>query len=70
MANISSTDSLYICATSMGCQFYNYYGNGITSLADIINRVRNTPGAPHGMVMVTVRNASQGWSQSRAFYNV
>ena len=69
MANILSTDSLFISATAMGRQFYNYIGTGITSLSDIIDLVRSVPGSPRGMVMLTVRNASQGWSKSSAFYN-
>lgn len=69
MANISSTDSLFISAEVMGQQFYNYMGSGIGSLGDIIAMIRNMPAAPRGMVTLTVRNASQGWSRSSAFYN-
>ena len=68
MANISSSDSLYVCASSMGRQFYNFTGEGIDSLSEIIDLVRNTPGAPQGLVMLTVRNASKGWCQNRTFY--
>ena len=68
MANISSTDSLFISATSMGRQFYNIVGTGLESLSAIVSLVRNTPGAPRGMVTLTVRNASQGWARSHSFY--
>lgn len=70
MSKISSTDNLFISATSMGQQFYNFMGSGMASLEEIMNTIRNAPNAPRGMVMYTVRNASQGWSQSRAFYNI
>lgn len=70
MVNITSSDSLFISASAMGRQFYNFVGNGLDSFNEIINLIRNSPMTPQGMVMVTVRNASQGWSHSRAFYNV
>ena len=70
MANISFSDKLYISASAMGQQFYNYVGSGIGSLGNIIDLIRNTPDAPRGMVTLTVRNASQGWSQSQSFYNI
>ena len=70
MANISNTDSLFISATAMGRQFYNFFGTGIDSLKTIIDQVRSTPGAPRGMVTVTVRNASRGWASSQSFYNL
>lgn len=68
MANISSTDNLYISASSMGRQFYNSATTGIESIGDIFSLLRRMPGAPRGMVTVTVRNASQGWAQSRSLY--
>ena len=69
MSNISFSDNLFISATAMGVQFYNYIGRGISSLGDIITMVRNSPDIPHGMVTLTVRNASKGWAQSQSFYN-
>lgn len=69
MAKIQSTDSLFISASVMGRQFYNFIGSGIDSLGNIIAIIRNTPGTPRGMVTVTVRNVSQGWAQSQSFYN-
>lgn len=69
MANISTTDRLFISAVSMGQQFYNFAGSGIDSLSEIIELVRNYPATPRGMVTLTVRNASQGWAENKAFYN-
>lgn len=68
MATISSSDNLFATASVMGHQFFNFAGNGIASFAELVSRIRNHPFAPKGMVTLTVRNSSQGWSQSRAFY--
>lgn len=68
MATISSSDNLFATASIMGRQFFNYAGCGIESISELISRVRNHPLATKGMVTLTVRNSSQGWSQSRSFY--
>ncbi|MDE6300386.1 MAG: hypothetical protein K2M19_01540 [Muribaculaceae bacterium] len=68
MANINATDNLFASATIMGRQVFQFAGSGIGSLGELINRVRNTPGLMSGLVTLTVRNTSQGWSQSRDFY--
>ena len=70
MAKISSSDSLFISASAMGRRVYNYVGSGIESLNDVIELVRNAPGIPRGMLTLTVRNTSQGWARSSAFYNM
>lgn len=69
MANITHTDSLFVSASAMGRQFYNFVGSGMDSFAQIIDSVRNSPGAPRGLVNITVRNASQGWARGSTFYN-
>ena len=69
MTNISLADNLFIVASAMGSAFYSFTGNGISSLSEIINRVRSAPGAPRGMVHLAVRNASKGWSRNSSFYN-
>ncbi|MDE7467531.1 MAG: hypothetical protein K2M61_04170 [Muribaculaceae bacterium] len=67
MANINTTDNLFASATMMGRQVFQFAGSGISSLNDIITRLRSTPGIA-GLITLTVRNASQGWSQSRQYY--
>ncbi len=68
MATISSSDNLFATASMMGEQIFNFAGSGVASLGELIAKVRNAPGARPGMVTLTVRNSSQGWSQSRSFY--
>jgi len=67
MATISSSDILFATASVMGKQFFNFCGTGISSLGELIGRVRNESNC-RGMVTLTIRNTSQGWSQSKAFY--
>ncbi len=68
MATISSSDNLFASASIMGEQIFNFVGTGVASLGELISKVRNSPMARPGMVTLTIRNSSQGWSQSRAFY--
>lgn len=68
MAQISSSDSLFISASAMGREFFSFVGTGLESLATIITEIRRMPEAPRGMVTLSVRNASRGWSQNRSFY--
>ncbi len=68
MATISATDILFASASIMGRQVFEYSGDGISSLAQLINRARGAASGCRGMATITVRNASRGWSQSRDFY--
>ena len=68
MATISSSDNLFASASIMGEQIFNFVGTGVASLGELIPKVGNSPMARPGMVTLTIRNSSQGWSQSRAFY--
>ncbi len=67
MATISSSDNLFATASSMGRQFFNFAGNGVSSMADIMRLVRRHPEA-RGMITVTVRNTSQGWCHNQSVY--
>lgn len=67
MATIAATDILFATASIMGRQVYTYSGDGITSLAQLMGRVREAAGR-RGMATLTVRNTTQGWSQSRDIY--
>ncbi len=68
MATISSSDNLFATATIMGRQIFNFCGSGIDSLSELIGRIRAASTSSRGLVTLTVRNSTQGWSQSRAFY--
>ncbi len=68
MATISSSDNLFASASIMGEQIFNFVGTGVGGGGGGGGIVRSWPMARPGMVTLTVRNSSQGWSQSRAFY--
>ncbi len=68
MATITSTDNLFASATIRGVEFFSYAGSGISCLSELIRRVRQQAVNAHGMVTLNVRNASQGWAQTRDFY--
>ncbi|MDO4319613.1 MAG: hypothetical protein Q4C34_03460 [Bacteroidales bacterium] len=68
MATISHSDTVFASASVRGIEFCNLQGTGFTGFGDIIDRVRRHPQARPGMIMLTVRNSSQGWSHTRAFY--
>lgn len=69
MATISTTDTLFATASAMGRQFFNFCGSGVGSLADLMQLVRTHPEA-RGMVTLTVRNTTQGWSRNQSVYLV
>jgi len=68
MATISHSDTVFASATIGGIEFCNLHGTGFTGLGDIIARIRRHPAARSGMVTVRVRNSSQGWAGTHAFY--
>ena len=70
MATISSSDNLFATAYVRGVEFYNFSGSGVSDISQIISEIRNHPSAVPGMVTLTVRNSSRGWSQSRSIYLV
>lgn len=68
MATISHSDTVFASASICGTEFCNLRGTGFAGMSDIINRVRRHPQARPGMITVTVRNSSQGWSRTQSFY--
>ncbi len=62
---ISSTDTIFATVCQRGRQVYSTVGTGFTSMSDVVGRLR---GAASGMVTLTVRNSSQGWSRTANLY--
>lgn len=67
MVSFSSSDTIFASAYQRGREIFNTCGSGFNSMADIVSRLRSGGVAP-GMVTLTVRNASQGWSHTGALY--
>lgn len=70
MAQINFSDYIFAQASVMGKMFFDFAGQGISSFAELVKMVRSQKNAPRGMITVTVRNSSQGWTSSRAIYSV
>lgn len=67
MATFSSSDTIFASAYQRGREIFSTSGTGFSSMADIVARVL-TGGAARGMVTLTVRNSSRGWTRTSAMY--
>lgn len=70
MAKFETSDYIFAEASAMGRNFFNYAGHGIESFSQLVNMVRNIENAPRGLITLTVRNSSRGWSDSRNIYSL
>lgn len=68
MAKISPMDNLFATAYMRGVEFFRFNGTGISSLVELVEKMRDHASASGGMVTLTVRNTSKGWSESRSIY--
>lgn len=66
MAKISINDTLFLTLISRGVTVFNRQVRGIASHADLHKLVRQIMAGTRGMVSVTLRNSTQGWSHSSA----
>ena len=62
---ISSTDTIFATICQRGRLLYSTAGTGFSSMTDLVNHLRGTVS---GMVTLTVRNSSQGWSRTSSLY--
>lgn len=67
MATFSSSDTIFASVCQRGREIFSTSGTGFRSMSDIVARVL-TGGTARGMVTLTVRNSSQGWSRTSAMY--
>lgn len=68
MAQILSSDNLFATAYYRGNEVFRFAGSGISSVSDLIMKMRDHATLSAGMVTLNIRNSSQGWSHSRAVY--
>ena len=66
MKTITLSDIIFARATMMGREIANIRLHGISSMDDLVRRLRAELGSVFGMVTVSIRNLSQGWTQQRA----
>lgn len=69
MATISLNDIIFATATFRGSEIVSLSLSGLTSLSELLAELRRRIGTTvKGLVTVSLRNRSQGWSQTRALY--
>lgn len=63
--SISVSDTLYVRAVYMGKQLFNLRICDVCSMSQALSRVREHLTGVSGLVKISLRNASQGWSTDR-----
>lgn len=66
MKTISCTDIIYATVVRRGTMIASLCLSGIASLADLLLRVRSEIGCGCGLVTLSLRNGSQGWTDRRS----
>lgn len=66
MSKITPLDRLFITVTQNGIARYFTELTGVSSLSEIIHRMRETIPGLKGLTTITVRNTTCGWNDSRS----
>lgn len=61
---INSTDRVFATLSQFGSIIYNVELSGVTSMSDVVRRLRGEVKSGGGLLSLTLRNSSQGWSRS------
>lgn len=64
--SISRDDVMHASVVQGGKELFNINISGITSMAEILKAIRTTAIDLAGIIVVKIRNCSQGWSQSKS----
>lgn len=68
MEKITINDIIFATATIQGRITANIKLSGLSSLADIISAIKRELGSFSGLLTITLRNISQGWTRQRSLY--
>ena len=68
MATISINDILFASAVHQGRCVANVRMRGVDSTRSVLSELRRIVGNTIGLVQVTLRNVSQGWSRNITLY--
>lgn len=68
MEKISINDIIFATATVRGTIAASLKLSGLKSMADVITAIKKEIGIAGGLMTITLRNMSQGWSKSKAIY--
>lgn len=65
MATILTSDILYATISQRGTTIASLTLSGVSSIAEIINRIKSVVKNTIGMLTINLRNGTQGWRQQR-----
>lgn len=68
MDTISINDIIYATATVNGSTTANLRLSGLSSASDVVRAIRREIGSFTGMITITTRNMTQGWSRRKSLY--
>lgn len=67
MKKIEFNDVIFARATVMGQEMLNMRICGVVSMAELLQRVRREIGSCFGLITISLRNMTQGWSQTSCY---
>lgn len=68
MEKISINDIIFATATVRGTIAASLKLSGLKSMADVIAAIKKEIGIAGGLLTITLRNMTQGWSRTRSLY--
>lgn len=68
MATVSLNDRLFLTLIQRGNMVFNQQVSGIKSRTDLLGKVREVMRGNFGLVKVTLRNCTQGWSHTDTLF--
>lgn len=66
MATINYTDTLFATISQRGNILATLRLVGMSSFADIVREIRSSTGTAAGLINLSLRNSTQGWSRNSA----
>lgn len=67
MKTINSSDVIFATVTQRGTTLYNARLSGLSSMADVMRFLHKALAGAVGMLTLTLRNGTQGWSRRTSF---
>lgn len=67
MKIFGSNDIVFARATRMGRELFNLRLSGVASMESVLDLVRQDSAGLMGLVNLTVRNVTQGWSSTGSY---
>lgn len=68
MTTITPDDIVMATATFRGRTIATIHSTGFTGLNDVLRAIRYAAGSLVGLLELSLRNASRGWSESRSLF--